>query len=237
MGNAKGNTPGGKLILVVGGVRSGKSRFAEELAAKLARQPASGPVKASESVVAPEPAGSPEPGRVAYLATAQIIDPEMEERVRFHRLRRPRSWATVECPLDAAEAVASVTREGRGLQVILLDCLTVYVSNLLFTEFQARPGLETAEIIDAGAAGEIEREVLARVDLLINNTLASGAKVIVVSNEVGAGLVPDYPMGRLFRDLAGRANQLVAGAADEVYALVAGIPVNIKALSKEQGLL
>ncbi|MGE5576798.1 MAG: bifunctional adenosylcobinamide kinase/adenosylcobinamide-phosphate guanylyltransferase [Syntrophothermus sp.] len=219
------NNREGRLILVLGGVRSGKSRFAEELAAKLA-------VKHVAKSTLPR-ASQPVP-KVAYLATAQVMDQEMEERVRLHRLRRPQSWTTVECALDAAAAVG---REGRDSQVLLLDCLTIYISNLLLKQFHARPGLETAEVVDSSTAEEIEDTVLAEVDLLVKNALASRAAVIVVSNEVGAGVVPDYPLGRLFRDLAGRANQLLAGAADEVYALLAGIPVDIKALSKEQGLL
>jgi len=187
----------GKLVLVLGGARSGKSRFAEELAASLG-------------------------GRdVVYLATAEAGDEEMKERIRIHQETRPCFWRTVEEPLKAAGAV----RQNGRARVILLDCLTLLVSNLLFqdTEFD-----ESAEFMV-----EREKEVLKEIRGLAMVAKEVEATVIIVSNEVGLGLVPPYPAGRVYRDVAGRANQVIAAYADEVYFTIAGIPVELKELNRQ----
>ncbi len=188
----------GKLVLVLGGARSGKSGFAQALAAERAASQAG----------------------VCYIATASEGDQEMAERIRHHRAARPREWMTVELP------------GGTGLprlpaaQVGLLDCFTVYLSNLM-----ACHGLDW----EPQREDEMpEPEVLRRMALVEDEAmrLVAGLRelplLITVSNEVGWGVVPAYRLGRVFRDLAGRLNQTMARDAAEVYMVVAGLPLQLK---------
>jgi len=172
------------LTVVIGGARSGKSRFAESLCADFSR--------------------------VTYIATARAEDDEMRARIARHRADRPAAWRTIEEPLAIADAAEQCAPD---CDVILLDCLTLWVSNLCF----ARAG-EPEEALRAGASLEFERltAVSRRID------------IVIVTNEVGCGLVPDSALGRLFRDLQGWINQDIARAADVVYHVVAGIPIAIK---------
>lgn len=179
-----------RLVLILGGARSGKSRLAEELAGRLGR-------------------------RVLYLATAEAGDPEMAGRIARHRARRSPAWRTVEVPRAVGQALA---RQAGDADVVLLDCLTLLASNLL-----ADLGDEPDEAV---AAARLEREI----DELLQAYERGAASLIVVSNEVGWGLVPPYPLGRVYRDLLGRAQQSLAARADRVYLVVAGIPVELKAL-------
>jgi adenosylcobinamide kinase / adenosylcobinamide-phosphate guanylyltransferase len=146
---------------------------------------------------------------VTYVATAAAGDEEMAARIQRHRSQRPPGWETVEAEHGVADAIAA----GRG--VVLLDCLPLLASNLLL-------GLESAGEEDAIGA------VLAGTDALLRAAAAREGTLIVVSNEVGMGLVPPYPLGRWFRDALGLANQRVAMAADTVVLSVAGIPLAIK---------
>jgi adenosylcobinamide kinase/adenosylcobinamide-phosphate guanylyltransferase len=183
----------GRLTLILGGARSGKSTFAEMLAGKRA-------------------------GRVTYIATAQVMDEEMARRIQEHRRRRPGHWRTLEIPTRVGE-----TLHGQRLdtELVLLDCLTVLVSNRL---------LEAAGAVDEPDEDEAAQAVDAEVDALLEVIAASAASWIVVSNEVGMGLVPPYPLGRLYRDLLGRANRRMADAADEVYLTFAGLAVPLHEL-------
>jgi adenosylcobinamide kinase/adenosylcobinamide-phosphate guanylyltransferase len=142
-----------------------------------------------------------------FIATAVPFDAEMQDRVRRHQKERGSGWRTVEVPLALPEALVEHSRPDR---VILVDCLTLWVSNLLL------------EWSDPAA-------VEGRIVELIKAVQACAGPVILVSNEVGLGVVPDSRLGRQFRDLAGMANQAVAAGADEVIMAVAGIPVVIKA--------
>ncbi len=150
--------------------------------------------------------------RVTFLATAEAGDAEMEARIAQHRRARPEQWRTVESPRGVGEAMRTATGDS---DVVLLDCLGLLVSNLL---------MEVGE--DWAAA---EARVDAEVEGLLRAYLTGQASLIVVSNEVGAGVVPAYELGRVFRDLLGRANQRLARAADEVYWLTAGLAMEIKA--------
>jgi adenosyl cobinamide kinase/adenosyl cobinamide phosphate guanylyltransferase len=148
-------------------------------------------------------------GQVCFVATAEALDDEMRERIAKHRSERPPKWLTIEEPLslDSALLLAS------DASVVVVDCITLLVSNwLLRTEGQATASSGLAESID---------RALGHADT--NNQV-----LILVSNEVGLGLVPDTLLGRQFRDMLGRVNQRLAQAADSVYLLVAGIPVGIK---------
>lgn len=170
------------LSLVIGGARSGKSRFAQSLCSNASR--------------------------VIYLATARAEDAEMAERIRRHRDNRPADWITVEEPLAIASAVEQY---GGAYDAILLDCLTIWLSNFCWEHRDKTP-----RDLEQAARAEASR------------LTAASAHVVVVTNEVGCGLVPDDPVGRLFRDLQGFVNQQVACSADWVYHVVAGIPTAIK---------
>jgi len=185
----KREKPEKKLILILGGVRSGKSAFALELARRMGRQ-------------------------VAFIATAQAEDEEMRRRIEEHRKARPPHWRTIEAPLGVARALRE---ESDRADVILLDCLTLLVSNLLL---EAGEGASTQD-----AAARVTTEV----EELLRGFQRGAATLIVVSNEVGMGVVPPYPLGRAYRDLLGKANQILSQAADKVYWMLAGLPVEIKA--------
>jgi adenosylcobinamide kinase/adenosylcobinamide-phosphate guanylyltransferase len=211
-GPAEGPRP--RLTLVLGGARSGKSTFAERLAKQLA---------------------APHGGRVTYLATSETNDPEMAARVARHRAARPETWTTVECPLAVAAAVrAHATTTG----VFLLDCVTFWTTNLLFSGGAlggSRPPDEGFNYDDSLLAAEQEEAAAQRVQGGVEDLLAAladtGSALIAVSNEVGLGVVPEYPLARLFRDELGRANQRLAAAADKVYLLSAGIVLDLKSLA------
>jgi adenosylcobinamide kinase/adenosylcobinamide-phosphate guanylyltransferase len=152
---------------------------------------------------------------VLYIATCEPEDDEMRERVRRHRAERPETWTTVEPGPDVLQAIHA---DGPHSDGILLDCLTLYVSRLL-------------------VSGSREIEVVQQVDALCLTLLDMPRPAVMVTNEVGWGVVPETPLGRLFRDAAGRANQVAAGHAHEVVLLVCGLPVVIKqAAIRHRGL-
>lgn len=164
------------VTLVLGGARSGKSRFAESLLSAHA-------------------------GRRLYLATAQAGDEEMRRRILEHQNRRGADWQTIEAPLDIATPLA-----GAGGDAVLVDCLTLWLSNLMAAELN----------IDQAVAGLCQ--ILGR----------ARAPVVLVSNETGLGIVPDNALARAFRDHAGRLNQAVAAIADCVFFIAAGLPLTLK---------
>jgi adenosylcobinamide kinase/adenosylcobinamide-phosphate guanylyltransferase len=190
-----GPRPG--LTLILGGARSGKSDHAEELATKLA-------------------------GPVLYVATAEGLDPEMRSRIAAHQARRPPGWHTLEVPRGVGRALDCSALAARA-GVILLDCLTLLVSNTIL----ATGGPDGSEP-DHGAAWEAVR---AEVDSLLAAHQRLGAHMIIVSNEVGLGIVPAYSLGRIYRDCLGWANQAVARSAGSVILMVAGLPLDVRALT------
>jgi adenosylcobinamide kinase/adenosylcobinamide-phosphate guanylyltransferase len=149
---------------------------------------------------------------VLFVATAQALDEEMRARIEAHRRDRPAAWHTLEAPRHVGAAITQA--EPRA--VVLVDCLTLLVSNVVL----ALP--ESASAIEAEAAALVE------VDELSAAYRRGAASWIVISNEVGLGLVPPYPVGRVYRDALGRANQRLAAEADVVLFMVAGIPMKIK---------
>jgi adenosylcobinamide kinase/adenosylcobinamide-phosphate guanylyltransferase len=151
---------------------------------------------------------------VTYIATAEIGDDEMRMRVAHHRQRRPPGWVTLEAPHDAHELIG-----GTSPRAYLVDCLTMYLSNSLLS-------LEQEGLSD----DDLQKACLAKVSALIEAATLCSGLVVIVSNEVGQGVVPAYPLGRLFRDVAGWANQRVAAAAQQVFYCIAGIPVELKRL-------
>jgi adenosylcobinamide kinase / adenosylcobinamide-phosphate guanylyltransferase len=169
------------ITLVLGGARAGKSAYAERLIA-----------------------GALPPGQSAlYIATAEMRDAEMADRIAQHRARRGPSWETREVPLDLPEALRAAGRTG---QPVLVDCLTLWVSNLL------------------GA----EHDVAAAADALIQSLREVRGPLALVSNEVGLGIVPDNALARAFRDHVGRLHQAIAGVADRVVFVAAGLPLVLK---------
>ena len=185
-----------RVTLILGGARSGKSRYAQEMAER-------------------EASGKP----VVFVATAQAGDAEMETRIARHQADRPTHWQTREEPLD----VAGVLRREQDAGVILIDCLTFFVTN---------------HFLSAGDASHCDAEVWdeAGVETAVAGLLEAArevsAPVILVSNEVGLGLVPESALSRAWRDAAGRANQAAAQAADEVILMVAGLPLIIKSADR-----
>lgn len=176
----------GKLILILGGARSGKSSYGERLAAEISDD-------------------------VLFIATAQAWDDDMRQRIERHQADRPADWQTLEAPTGVAAALGD-----RRARVILLDCITLLASNLLLFDGDDADRDKAASRIAVELDG-----LLARIE-------QDEATWIIISNEVGLGLVPDNRLGRIYRDLLGRANQRLAAHAEQVLFLVAGIPMTIK---------
>lgn len=170
----------GKVIFILGGSRSGKSIYALSLAK--------------------------EHKKVAFIATCQALDKEMQERIKLHRKSRPKNWKTFEEAKDLTPLLAKI---GNNFDCIVIDCFTLLVSNLILS-------------------GHKEDEILRNVDLLLAKLRRKKTEAIIVSNEVGLGIVPANKLGRNFRDIAGRVNQTVTAKADAVFFMVAGLPWKIK---------
>jgi adenosylcobinamide kinase/adenosylcobinamide-phosphate guanylyltransferase len=169
-----------KIIFITGSVRSGKSNFAVKFA------------KSSKK-------------KVVFLATCRPLDDEMKKRVKKHRKTRPKTWKTIEEHMD----IASIIKKLEKNEIILIDCLTLWISNLLLSRFS-------------------EREIFKKIKEFIMTVKEANCSIIMVSNEVGWGIVPDNKLSRLFRDIAGTLHQKIAKVCDEVYLTVAGIPIEIK---------
>jgi len=173
------------VTLVLGGAQSGKSYYAQQLASHFER--------------------------VAFIATARCADAEMRRKIGRHRRERPAAWRTIEAPLDLEKAVRAASRES---EVVLIDCLTVYVDNVMSARRKSRSKSRSNSEEYANAVCEAIR--------------TAEASVIVVSNEVGSGVVPPYRSGRAYRDFLGQMNQKVAQISDLVILMVAGVPMTVK---------
>jgi adenosylcobinamide kinase/adenosylcobinamide-phosphate guanylyltransferase len=188
------------LTLVLGGARSGKSAWAERHVSSWG-------------------------GPVLFVATAQAGDEEMARRIAAHRASRPARWRTVEAPLDLAEAIRANARPD---DLVLVDCLTLWVSNLILV----RLGDRAVDTLSPAEWSEIESDVLVATDELLEAARTVGASFILISNEVGLGIVPEYPLGRAYRDVLGRVNQVIAAIADPVLLMIAGLAVDLRALQR-----
>lgn len=157
---------------------------------------------------------------VAYVATAQAWDEEMAQRIANHQAQRPAHWQTIEASTQVGAAVRAAEQraeEGAATwDVVLIDCMTLLANHVI---------LALPEPIETATA---EEALAAETDELLAAYQASRASWIIVSNEVGLGIVPEYPLGRIYRDALGRANQRIAAAADEVLFMVAGLPMRVK---------
>jgi adenosylcobinamide kinase / adenosylcobinamide-phosphate guanylyltransferase len=170
-----------KLIFITGGCRSGKSQFALDYANRHFH-------------------------KKLYLATCEALDEEMAKRIEDHKKRRGSDWQTVEEPIKISEAIR---QHDDDVEVILLDCMTLWLSNLLMRQ-------------------KSDRAIMEEVSRLMDTAQKSQPSLIFVSNEVGMGIVPAEPLGRRFRDLAGMANQKIAEVANRVVFMVSGIPILLK---------
>lgn len=185
----------GRIVLVTGGSRSGKSTFAEQLA-------------------------QAEGNDILYIATAIPIDDEMKHRIKMHRDQRPKDWLTLEAYKDLDVAINPLIQ---GKDAVLLDCVTVMITNLLFDNGEVDwDHIKQEEIMS------VEGKIKEQFNKLIKLAAQSTIPFILVTNELGMGLVPEYPLGRIYRDIAGRINQMLAAEAACVYLCISGIPVRIK---------
>ena len=189
----------GRMILITGGCRSGKSAFAIQKAGELTE-------------------------RVCYVATCVPGDEEMKARVAEHRARRPDSWRTIEEPLHLTRVIGEL--DGGRWPVVVVDCLTLWLFNLMSEEDWGREAESKTSETERRAAEEAER--------LADACRRFEGTVFLVTNEVGMGIVPGEEVSRAFRDALGRCNQILAASADEVYLIVAGQPLQLK--GKSSGL-
>lgn len=180
----------GTCILILGGARSGKSRFAQELATQLG-------------------------GEVLFVATAEAGDGEMRRKIQEHKMTRPPAWRTLEVPTGVGK---TLRKEIGDADVAIVDCVTLLVSNLLVI-------CGDLDELDSNEAREKVSTEIGELVECMNDTKAS---FVLVSNEVGLGLVPDNPLGRIYRELLGWSNQELARRADRVYFMVAGLPMTLK---------
>lgn len=183
----------GKITLITGGARSGKSHHAERMAGGFRD--------------------------VAYVATGIATDEEMDARIARHRADRPASWKTYEAPYDIAAVIRKNPHE-----IYLIDCITVHITNLLLREKQDWD----ADTLDSEEQTRLEAVVEGEMVELLRAMEESPARFLVVSNEVGMGLVPAYSLGRIFRDCSGRANRMIAQKAEEAYFTVSGMLISLK---------
>lgn len=185
----------GKIHLIVGGARSGKSTYAEKCA-----------VESNQTVT--------------YIATALVTDQNMQRRIEKHRESRPSHWPTIEQYEHFDDLVHH--EAFRTSQVFLLDCLTIMMSNLMFDQEV------DYDQISPDALEQVEMRIWNEVETLLHVMRSNDKELIIVSNEVGMGLVPSYLLGNYFRDISGRINQKVANFADEVTFVIVGQPLKLK---------
>lgn len=186
------------IITVTGGARSGKSTFAERWCMKHAHA-------------------------AVYVATGQAFDEEMKKRISLHRQQRESSgypWTTVEEPLHLPERVSKLGNDQASVlpdvhPYVLVDCLTLWLSNVLIS----------AESEEFSSSTEVVKQ---EIDRLASAVAAFPGTIVLVTNEVGSGIVPEYPLGRLYRDLAGMLNRTIADISDQVFLVTAGIPIELK---------
>ena len=199
------------FILILGGARSGKSRFAQQMAKGLGE-------------------------KVLFVATGQPLDEEMASRIEEHKRIRPKNWRILEIDVQVGQELKGQIGD---VEIVLLDCLSLLVSNVILNPslpLSLRAERSNLLALRAGSMknlegidfAEAEKRVMDEMEELIECIEKHKGIFIVVSNEVGLGLVPENKLGRVYRDLLGKANQLLAQHADEVYFMVSGIPVRIK---------
>jgi adenosylcobinamide kinase/adenosylcobinamide-phosphate guanylyltransferase len=180
----------GKLSFIIGGTRSGKSTYSLEIAKNTGT-------------------------KIAFIATAPYYDDDMRKRIEKHQTERPESWHTYE---EQKELVSLLKKLENNYDTVLIDCLTLYITNLMLDSFE-------------------EKAIYITLDDVLKTVKAASYQTIIVSNELGMGVHPENKMAREFRDIAGRCNQLTATNADDVYFVVAGIPIKIKTEGVNKSIL
>ncbi|ABR49745.1 Adenosylcobinamide-phosphate guanylyltransferase [Alkaliphilus metalliredigens QYMF] len=185
---------GKKLVLVTGGARSGKSSFGESLLRE-------------------------KQGNILYIATAQAFDEEMKERIKHHKIQRPSHWMTHEGYENLGPVISVL---GGQIEGVLLDCVTIMVTNLMFQLESNWDEVGTERI------HQVENHIQAEVKTLLDTVKGLEIPVIFITNEIGMGIVPENKLARIFRDIAGRVNQMIAKEADQVYLVTCGISQRIK---------
>ncbi|MCF7634917.1 MAG: cobinamide kinase/cobinamide phosphate guanylyltransferase [Dehalococcoides mccartyi] len=183
--------------LLIGGARSGKSSYAEELAKSIG-------------------------GNIVFVATAEAGDDEMKTRILRHQQARPPEWGLIEASLGVGEKIIARVNNA---DVIILDCITLLVNNIM-----CRYMLEHGDELTGDAADYLDAAVKKEINDVIKAMEKTGASFIVVTNDVGAGLIPPNAMARVYRDLLGRANQMLGAYVEYVYLMVAGLPMQVKPL-------
>ena len=183
-----------KVILVTGGARSGKSGFAESLCKN-------------------------QNNSTAYIATSVAFDDEMKERVRKHQASRPKEWKTYEFYKDIYKIIKDISEKH---QTVILDCITLLVNNLMFTDGIDIDNASEEEI------NELEAYIQDQIKKLMEEVKKTDLYFVMVTNEIGLGVVPGYKLGRVYCDFVGRINQMLGKLSDEVYFVVCGIPTKIK---------
>ncbi len=181
----------GKIVLVTGGARSGKSQYVMDITAKTGQ-------------------------RVLFVATAEAGDAEMQARIAAHKKSRPASWRTLETRSDIGNRI----RENIGdAQIVIIDCITLLANNILMDGVSGSGKFSETKV---------EKKLNKEIESLLACISRLKAEFYIVTNEVGLGIVPEHPMGRLYRDLLGKVNQKLAEPAGEVYFMVAGLPLKVK---------
>lgn len=189
----------GKIILVIGGARSGKSEFAENILHSCTCE-----------------------GK-GYIATSRIWDEEMQTRVQSHQVRRPSTWQTWEYPQIEPEELENIWPQA---DIFLFDCVTMYVNNFLMDSYDWTK--DGSDVLSHDDLEKLTQKLLQNMEKILAGVQKSEAQVVFVSNELGMGIVPDNPLSRLYRDLVGATNQKIAKAAAEVYLVVSGIPMTLR---------
>ncbi len=182
-----------KIYFILGGQRSGKSEYAINLAKNISNN------------------------EVTFIATASSLDSEMKLRIKRHKLNRPNLWKTIEENYNLESVIKNIT----STKTIIIDCITVWISNILLLKF--KDGFSTIE-----KYVEAEKEILKKCKNLMNTIKNTDYTLIIISNEVGMGIIPATTLGRYFADIQGKVNKIIASYADEVILLVAGIPIHLK---------
>lgn len=184
----------GKIIFITGGARSGKSSFAEKYCKDHGEN-------------------------LGYIATSEVLDNEMKDRIEKHQKQRGNNWTTYEKNLFLEKYIHDILQNH---DYVLLDCITMYISNIMFSKKY------DYEDISMDIVNEIEENIKYSIEEILKKSKASVGNIVIVSNEIGLGIVPDNRLSRIYRDYVGRANQMCAHYADEVYLVVSSIPVKIK---------
>lgn len=183
-----------KIIMVTGGARSGKSSFGEKIL--------------KEKI-----------GRKGYIATATPFDDGMKERIKKHQNSRPKEWKTFELPREISTHIHDISKK---CDIVILDCITVFSSNILFEKKYDWEKISYKEI------ALLEKKIIQEINQIVEKSKKYNLDLVIITNEVGSGIVPGNRLSRVYRDIAGRINQNLSKLSDEVYVTISGIPLKLK---------